>query len=285
MQIEGGNWQIFDGMLKASSATVLLNTTVDSISKLDGRYSIKTSTQHPNDTKEQINEEQFDTIVLAAPYQYSNIDVEKNLLKYTPDKIPYVTLHVTLFASPHKLNPTFFNLKETDDAPSTVLTTLPPTTALNQTVPLPNFFSISTLRTAINPSTHEKEFLYKIFSAKPVKPTFLAGILNASIPEDLTRIRASGGEAITWYYPHVWHSYPVEEPRVTFEELELARGFYYTSGIESFISTMETSALMGMNVAQLIVNDYLELLLTEKKQRQKSGQIVVEEVEDVNNEL
>jgi len=42
--------------------------------------------------------------------------------------------------------------------------------------------------------------------------------------------------------------------------LELARGFYYTSGMESFISTMETSALMGMNVAQLIVDDYLQVL-------------------------
>ncbi len=46
---------------------------------------------------------------------------------------------------------------------------------------------------------------------------------------------------------------------MTFEDSELARGFYYTSGIESFISTMETSALMGMNVARLIVNDYQEL--------------------------
>lgn len=71
------------------------------------------------------------------------------------------------------------------------------------------------------------------------------------------------GDAISWYYPHVWKSYPYEYPRVTFEELELARGFYYTSGIESFISTMETSALMGMNVAQLIVDDYLEVLTKE----------------------
>jgi prenylcysteine oxidase/farnesylcysteine lyase len=47
---------------------------------------------------------------------------------------------------------------------------------------------------------------------------------------------------------------------VTFEDPELARGFYYTSGIESFISTMETSALMGMNVAQLVVDDYLQVL-------------------------
>lgn len=55
----------------------------------------------------------------------------------------------------------------------------------------------------------------------------------------------------------MWHSYPYEYPRVTFEGPELAPGFYYTSGIESFISTMETSALMGMNVAQLIVDDHL----------------------------
>ncbi len=29
--------------------------------------------------------------------------------------------------------------------------------------------------------------------------------------------------------------------------------------MESFISTMETSALMGMNVAQLVVDDYQQL--------------------------
>jgi prenylcysteine oxidase/farnesylcysteine lyase len=30
--------------------------------------------------------------------------------------------------------------------------------------------------------------------------------------------------------------------------------------MESFISTMETSALMGMNVARLVVDDYLNIL-------------------------
>jgi prenylcysteine oxidase/farnesylcysteine lyase len=80
------------------------------------------------------------------------------------------------------------------------------------------------------------------------------------VPKDLSTIAIDSGDAISWYYPHVWHSYPYEYPRVTFEEIELARGFYYTSGIESFISTMETSALMGMNVAQLIVDDYNQVL-------------------------
>jgi prenylcysteine oxidase/farnesylcysteine lyase len=82
----------------------------------------------------------------------------------------------------------------------------------------------------------------------------------------------SANKEITWYYPFVWHSYPYELPRVTFEELELAIGFYYTSGIESFISTMETSALMGKNVARLILDDYLEILHAkpvEEKSRHK----------------
>jgi prenylcysteine oxidase/farnesylcysteine lyase len=33
---------------------------------------------------------------------------------------------------------------------------------------------------------------------------------------------------------------------------------WYTSGIERFISTMETSALMGKNVARLVVDGWLE---------------------------
>ena len=35
-------------------------------------------------------------------------------------------------------------------------------------------------------------------------------------------------------------------------------GLWYTSGIEAFISTMETSSLMGMNVARLIQREWEE---------------------------
>ncbi len=59
---------------------------------------------------------------------------------------------------------------------------------------------------------------------------------------------------------------------MTFEDPELARGFYYTSGMESFISTMETSALMGMNVARLVMDDYVNVLRGEEP-----GQKVVKE--------
>ena len=67
---------------------------------------------------------------------------------------------------------------------------------------------------------------------------------------------------------------------MTFEDPELARGFYYTSGIESFISTMETSALMGMNVAQLIIDDYLDVAEKEPE-RSATKSSVHEEAEEL----
>lgn len=39
--------------------------------------------------------------------------------------------------------------------------------------------------------------------------------------------------------------------------------------MESFISTMETMALMGMNVAKLVVDDFEEVLLDGKQGAQK----------------
>jgi prenylcysteine oxidase/farnesylcysteine lyase len=181
MQIEGGNWQIFDRMVATSNSTALLNTTVNSISKSKGRYNIKTSTMNALG-KVTANEEPYDTVVLAAPLQYSNIAIEKGLLNVTPDEIPYVNLHVTLFTSNKTLNPLYFNITPGADMPNTILTTLPP----GEDVP-PNqehgvgpagFFSISTLRQLINPETLEKEYLYKIFSPEKLTSEFLSGILG-----------------------------------------------------------------------------------------------------------
>lgn len=64
-------------------------------------------------------------------------------------------------------------------------------------------------------------------------------------------------EPISWYYPHVFDSYPKAFPRVTFQDPVVGDGIFYTSGMESFISTMETNALMGKNVARLIVDRML----------------------------
>ncbi|TVY35374.1 Farnesylcysteine lyase [Lachnellula subtilissima] len=282
MQIDGGNWQIFDGMLKASNATVHLNSTVSSISNHKGRYSVKSTSDDAITGDSSIKESVFDTVVLAAPLQYSGIDIEKGLLQHTPDEIPYVTLHVTLFTSSRRLDHGFFNLAPDADIPTSILTTLQPGQApsnYTEGCGKPGFFSISTLRTVINPETLERENLYKVFSPHALTSEFLGDILGIPIPANLSTISPSSGDAITWYYPHVWHSYPYELPRVTFEDSALARNFYYTSGMESFISTMETMALMGMNVAQLVVDDFNEVMVDEELGQVEGVQkIMVEEI-------
>jgi prenylcysteine oxidase/farnesylcysteine lyase len=182
MQIQGGNWQIFDRMLQASKSSVLLNTTVDGIRKKNGVYSLKYSSQDTNSRTEQPGEEAFDTVVLAAPLQFSEIDIQDGLLEHLPDSIPYVTLHVTLFTSINTLNPLFFGLSPDSEVPNTVLTTLPS----DEIPPNPEdgvgsvgFFSISTLRTVVNPKSQQKEYLYKIFSPRKVSSEFLSDILGS----------------------------------------------------------------------------------------------------------
>lgn len=96
--------------------------------------------------------------------------------------------------------------------------------------------------------------------------------------EDEVGSSGQEGKILSWKYEKIWQSYPVEKPRVTFEDIMIdipssgsdgesgaergagkgSRHLYYTSGIEGFISTMETSSLMGANVARLLVDEWME---------------------------
>ena len=247
MSIQGGNWQIFDGMLKASGAKVFLNTSVSNVYRRpDGSYAINAlSSSYPSG----IDLAVYDTVVLAAPIQFAKLSLTPAPVN-PPSEIPYVELHVTLFTSPRKLDPQAFNLES--GVPTTILTTTPKTNANP-----PPFYSISTLRTLINPTTYQREYLYKIFSPAPISVSWLHSILtplHAGPHEDNTRDRSD----ISWIYEKVWQSYPYLPPRITFEDVQLDEEgkVWYTSGIESFISTMETSSLMGMNVARLITDGW-----------------------------
>ncbi|KAL7820759.1 hypothetical protein V8C26DRAFT_393271 [Trichoderma gracile] len=278
MSVNGGNWQIFDEMVKTSGAAMLRNTAVSSIRFAKGKtsssapkYEISKSSASASAEPELVDT-QFDDVIIASPWQFSNIEAGEGVIKHSIEEIPYTKLHVTLFASPFKLHPGFFKLPPGSKAPSNVYTTLAkdeePKVGADG-VGKTGFYSVSTLRTAVNPKTDKTEFVYKIFSPKPVTPEFLSDLLGVQVPDTFTgpapEAEGSGSsgdgetsgvvEPISWYYPHWFYSYPIELPRVTFQDPILGRGLYYTSGIESFISTMETSALMGMNVARLIVDD------------------------------
>ncbi|OAA65292.1 prenylcysteine oxidoreductase [Niveomyces insectorum RCEF 264] len=288
-QVTGGNWQIFHNMVHASHAAFCANTSVTNIARVSGtdpstpKYVLQTKSTTPaggaeqRDTKSSDDDGEllrFDDVVIATPFQFSGIDVADGVLEGAIDAIPYVKLHVTLFTSPKPLSAAFFRLPPDARVPTTVLTTLAPgdnPSSGAQGAGSAGFFSISTLASVVHPDTQNKEYLYKIFSPDKVTAAFLSALLGADVPDDVTggpTARAAEADehdgptegtasdsVISWYYPHVFHSYPRALPRVTFQDPVLGDGIYYTSGIESFISTMETSALMGRNVARLIVDD------------------------------
>ncbi|KAL8816075.1 MAG: hypothetical protein Q9223_004854, partial [Gallowayella weberi] len=47
MSIKGGNWQIFDNMIRDSGAALFLNTSVTSITRDGGKYTVKATTLDP----------------------------------------------------------------------------------------------------------------------------------------------------------------------------------------------------------------------------------------------
>ncbi|KAL6709422.1 hypothetical protein ACN47E_001357 [Coniothyrium glycines] len=279
MQISGGNWRIFANMLNASSATLHLSTPITHMAKHpNGTYTLTTSSGTSS---------LFDTVILAAPYQFANL-TSSPPPPHIPDSIPYTNLHTTLFASPHALDPTAFHLAPGSPVPQYILTTLPPGEAPppdTAAAGSPGFFSISISNTGVNPHTAppRREFVYKIFSPERVSAAFLARILglhntsssssshsssssSSSSPKLAALLAPTTPDAdapaplpgVSWIHRKRWHSYPREYPRVTFDAVQLDTALWYTSGVEAFVSTMETSALSGRNVARLVRDAWVE---------------------------
>lgn len=259
--VQGGNWQIFDRMIAASTATALYDTEVKRIERhSDGRYSLGFKTVGSDFEELRTGTELFDSVILAAPYQFMDLELPGQG-EYIPDKIPYVQLHTTLFTSPHLPCPAFFDLPNGKLAPRSILTTLPKDEEPREGkegVGSPGFFSVSLLQSTTNPSTSRQEYAYKIFSAEPPNSTLLAHLLGLKQPhddaEDVNPESGLRNKDITWIHRKLWHSYPYEYPRVTFERIRLDEDLWYTSAMDAFISTMETNALSGMNVARMVVD-------------------------------
>jgi prenylcysteine oxidase / farnesylcysteine lyase len=275
--VAGGNWQIFAHMVGYSGAHVQLNTSVVSIAMSStqdpisptAKFVVKTRNAGSAKSEAEMQAVEFDDVVIATPYQFSGISHDDSFLQQPIDEIPYATLHVTLFASPFRFSPGFFKLEPGATVPTSVLTTLG-----EDEKPLPGsegagnagFFSATLVKTVVNPKTQHRENVYKIFSPDEVTPEFLSALLGVKVPETFTSSMDAETqkefdvvEPISWIHATVFHPYPQKLPRVTFQDPILREGLYYTSGMESFISTMETNALSGMNVARLIMDDYLGL--------------------------
>lgn len=216
--VEGGAWQIFSKFVEASGAAVKFNEPVSALKKLkNGKWKVTSG----NST------EKFDQVIIASPWGQTNIS---GLGHITVPKVDYVDLHVTIFTSTQKLSPLYFGEDEFYKVPGSILTTV----YLSKTPPL-KYFAIS----VVDYVEETEEYVFKIFSPEKVSD---ADIKHLFLP--LVQIN--------WVHRKEWKSYPYLVPTSEFADFDQDEGLWYLNGMESFISTMETSALAGANVAALM---------------------------------
>lgn len=181
---------------------------------------VRTITKHGG--KWLVDKEPFDYVVLAAPWGFSGINIEPSVGGTIPST-EYVKLHVhyVLTKEPIGGNETSYSMQ---------LTTATPPLAP------PKFNSLSHVS-----RTDAGNHLYKLFTREELTNEELSEVF--------------GGASILHNHHRAWYSYPEMKPVDSFAPVELASNLYYTSGMDPFISTMETNALSGKNVAQLIANN------------------------------
>lgn len=228
-QVKGGNWQIFRKFIESSKADLRLNETVYLI-KLDNAKK-KWRVEHINLETGDKNIDVFDDVVIATPFDQADI---KGVDIDIP-KVEYVHLHVTFFVSNSTINASFFGEDSQQPFPSTILTT-----PFNQSDENSSDFDIPFYSLSLIDHIEEKgSYVYKIFS-------------KAKLTDDFIRDISGSGANVSWIYRKEWYSYPKLRPTTNFTDFKVADGLWYLNGMETFISTMETSALAGASVAGLI---------------------------------
>lgn len=270
-QIEGGNFQIFEGMVANSGAEVKLETKIARVRRLEPRhqgeepqFEVTTTTGH-----KQI----FDYIVLAAPIESTNIDFDISLPPQP--KVDYRTIHATFVRG--NVNPSYFYTPTSPVRSSTPSAKDFPTHILS-TNSRAEFISLS-----IQARLSNGETITKIFSPEPLSKDLLDRLYSNR----------------TWVKHKEWKAYPKlrpiplaeegdgaepkvvvgegesassEQKQAVFErharkkqeqdaqkkaveawgQVEVVPGVFYVNSFEPLISTMETETIAGKNIARLL---------------------------------
>jgi len=161
--------------------------------------------------------EAFDAVVLAAPAEFAGIR-GPGLDRVTDNG--YQTVHVTLIAG--LVDPAYFG---TRTVPGSVFTTK-----------AAEFKSIG----RVGFSAEHNVAIYKIFSADAVE-TALLGRLFSSVLDT---------------HALVWQAYPKMTVDPTLHSFTAAPGIYTVNVLEAVMSTLETEAVAGWSVADLLARDF-----------------------------
>lgn len=204
MTLKGGHWVLFEEMMKVSQAEVLLNATALGLRRMDwGGWVVASQVAGGAD----LDFREFDSVILAAPYQFAGLEIKGDRLAYVPDQLEYASIHVTLFKSPRKLSSTYFNLK--GEVPEVILTTLGVDELADRAgrtgsegVGRVGFYSATSVKRVarLTQGVIVEEFLYRVVSPVELEDKMIRELLGAAEGDN---------DAVSWIYKHevTAHSY------------------------------------------------------------------------------
>jgi monoamine oxidase len=158
-----------------------------------------------------------DAVVLAAPLELTGIELEAPGTSAT--RREFAVIHVTFVVG--TLDARFFGVEQ---APDSILTTEDAGSLL----------SIQRVSPALNGNA-----VFKLFSREPLGDDLLGRLFR--VVRKTERL--------------VWQAYPKLSPLGLGAAFRLAPRLYYTSAMESIVSTMETQGIAGTAVANLVCAD------------------------------
>lgn len=226
-QVDGGNAQLIDAMVRASNATVRLRTPVHSIEREQSIWQrVKSALSGSNGgpaARFLVNGEPFDFVVIATP------------LELAP------TLRVAL-AAPSMPMRAF-------QTTHTVIVSGMPAVTMASTLGVE---SVMTTETAAREQA--VSFTSFVLQFRYVNGTCVYKVFSRTAVSDATLQEVFAGP-FTVHFRRAWRAYPVLSPVETRDWASTIldeEGIVYANAIESVVSTMETAVLAGRNAARWI---------------------------------
>ncbi|PPQ78875.1 hypothetical protein CVT24_012285 [Panaeolus cyanescens] len=219
-RVIGGTNRIFEEFAIRSGASLFLNTEVKSIEYAPDTNNWKVNVS--NGTKK------YDAVIVAAPLYQTNITIPKHLSCQIPS-IPHHEEHITILATrSSSINHQFLNLSS-GVGDIQYLAFFP----VGEAWSFP-FSELSYVREA-SPGI----WIVKITSRSHIATRWLSEAFNGKID---------------WVHRHTW-TVPMMAPPTHLPHFKLAEGFYYLSGFESVISSMEGQVVAAQNVVNILWGD------------------------------
>jgi len=252
--VQGGNHQIVKALLNSSQANVRLGRTVEAIHPSDdeGGYRLRHCSSAAQ-TRDDIQEETFDHVIIAAPLVGSGIEGIPDAGEHQAvARMPFQKVHTTVVSG--TLSPSYFGMKAQDSELLNSLTDVL-TTASGATP----FSSIG------HYSNKDNVTRWKFFSQERLTGAHLSDIFTVHDEASVVR--------------HLWNSpgaYPLSRPAhsrrsssFVLHERPGPRGgmVLHPSALEVGTSAMEVLAISARNAALLLANKEELLGVSQSPQR------------------